>query len=167
MSVYRQIIENANDAVIVTDRDGKIELWNQGAAVIFGYAAEEAMGQSLDLIIPERFRERHWVGYRKTMETGFTRYAADILTVPALRKDGKRISVEFTVTLLLTDGGETIGAAAIIRDVTARWQRDKELSARLRELEKKMKAVTPECVQDENPSGTNGKSPESPQGNAE
>lgn len=135
--IYQQIIECSQDAILFAGRDGTIELWNSGAEEIFGYKADEAQGQSLDLIVPEKLRERHWEGYNKVMETGETRYGKELLKVPALRKDGRRISVEFTIILVRNRQNDTIGAAAIIRDVTERWQQEKKLKERLSFLEKK------------------------------
>jgi PAS domain S-box-containing protein len=133
--LYQQIVEGAQDAIIFADQDGIIRLWNSGAEEIFGYAAEEAIGETLDLIVPEKLRKRHWEGYRKVMATGTTRYGSDVLAVPAIKKDSSRISVEFTIVLLKDDAGKPQGTAAIIRDVTKRWQKEKELKKRLRELE--------------------------------
>ena len=134
----REVLERARDAVILADREGLIRFWNAGAERIFGYSGEEALGRGLDLIIPERLRERHWEGYRKVMATGVTRYGDEVLAVPALRRDGGRISIEFTILLLQNDGGDLVGTAAIIRDVTARWGKEKELKRRLAELEAKL-----------------------------
>ncbi len=131
----RQIVDNALDAVIFADRDGVIRLWNAGAEVIFGYRASEALGQTLDLIIPERFRQRHWEAYRRVMATGVTGYRKELLAVPGTRNDGTRISLEFTIVLLEGEDGALQGAAAVVRDVTARWQREKAISDRLSELE--------------------------------
>ena len=133
--LYQQIIEGAQDAIVFADSDGIIRLWNSGAEAIFGYSAEEALGQTLDLIVPEKMRERHWEGYRKVMDTGVTKYGSDILAVPALKKDDSRLSVEFTIVLLKDDTGKPQGTAAIMRDMTERWQREKELKKRLAELE--------------------------------
>lgn len=132
----RQILENSQDAIIFADRDGVIRLWNAGAAAIFGYPEEEALGQSLNLIIPENLQARHDEGYRRVMATGVTKYASELLAVPGLRKDGARISLEFTVVLVRDKGGALLGTAAIIREVTARWQREQELRRRLAALEK-------------------------------
>jgi PAS domain S-box-containing protein len=99
--------------------------WNSGAEAIFGYSAEEALGQTLDLIVPEKLREKHWEGERKVMETGVTKYGSELLAVPALNKDDSRISVEFTIVLLKDDTGKPLGTAAITRDVTKRWQRER------------------------------------------
>ena len=125
--VYQQIVEGAQDAIIFADTEGIIRLWNKGAEAIFGYSAEEAIGVTLDLIVPEKLREKHWEGYRKVMATGVTKYGSDILAVPALRKDNSRISVEFTIVLLQDTAGKPQGTAAIMRNVTERWQKEKEL----------------------------------------
>src|SRR5262245_66634296 len=94
---FEALLRALGDAVIVADPDGRIELWPPAAERIFGYEPAEALGRSLDLIIPERFRPRHWAGYREVMRTGVTRYGTDILRVPAVRKDGRTISIAFTV----------------------------------------------------------------------
>ena len=133
--IYRQIIENSQDAILFADRDGIIELWNSGAEAIFGYTKEEVRGKSLDLIVPEKLRQRHWDGYQKVMETGETRYGKELLKVPAMRKDGTSISVEFTIVLVRNRRNEIIGTAAIIRDVTERWKQEKELKQKLKLLE--------------------------------
>lgn len=139
----QQIVDNTYDAIIFADRRGIIRLWSSGAEAMFGYTAEEALGQSLDLIIPERFRARHWRGYYRVMETGTTKYArGDLLAVPALRKDGTRISIEFTMALIFDDAGSVLGAAAIIRDVTQRWQRDKELKEQLSALKARLRELS-------------------------
>lgn len=137
-SLCQQIVENTRDAVIVADRDGIIRLWNAGAATMFGFQADEALGQTLDLIIPESLRERHWAGYRRTMAAGTSRYGRELLAVPAIRKDGTRISLEFSIVMLHDTAGEILGSAAIIRDVTARWQRDKAMRDRLTALEARL-----------------------------
>ena len=129
------------DAVVVVDREGVIRLWNQGAERIFGWPAGEALGRSLDLIVPERLRERHWEGFHRAVETGTTSYGPEsLLSVPALRSDGEQISVDFTVALLgpSEDRSQSSGPAglvAVIRDVTARRKADRELRTRLAELE--------------------------------
>lgn len=132
----KKIVAETCDAVMYSDREGIIRLWNSGSERMFGFTAAEALGQSLDLIIPENLRQRHWDGYFRVMETGSSRYSTNMLATPALRKDGTRISTEFSMVLVHDDQGEMIGVAAIIRDVTARWQREKELRERVRVLEK-------------------------------
>ena len=133
-----RIVAGAADAVLFTDRKGAIRIWNAGAERLFGWTAAEALGKSLDLIIPDRLRARHWQNWDRVMETGQTRYATEVLAVPALRKDGAALSIEFTISLVRDAEGRILGPAAIIRDVTARFQRDKELRAKLRELEAKV-----------------------------
>jgi len=134
-TVCLQIVENAGDAVVVADREGLMRLWNKGAERIFGFPPEEAIGQSLDLIIPETLRDRHWEGYHKVMATGETRYGDSLLAVPGLHRDGRRLSIEFTVIPLHDTAGRMVGIASIIRDVTERWQKEQALRKRLSELE--------------------------------
>ena len=137
--IYKQIVDFAQDAILFADREGNIRVWNSGAETIFGYTSEEAIGKSLDIIVPDKLRERHWEGYYKVMETGETRYGSELLKVPAAHKDGKRISVEFTIILVRDHQNEVIGSAAIIRDVTESWQHEKELKGRLKLLEDQLK----------------------------
>ena len=139
----REVLEKARDAVVVADRDGLIRFWNEGAERIFGHSRDEALGGSLNLIIPERLRERHWEGYRKVMATGVTRYGDEVLAVPALRRDGGRVSIEFTIILVRDEAGDLVGTAAFIRDVTARWEKERELKKRLAELEAKLLGKSP------------------------
>jgi PAS domain S-box-containing protein len=129
--LYREIVEKARDAVIYSDREGLIGLWNNGAERMFGYSRSEALGQSLDLIIPESLRIRHWEGYHRVMAAGGSRYESEVLAVPALRKDGGRISVEFTLVPILDENDRLEGIAAIIRDVTERWNQEKATRQRL------------------------------------
>jgi PAS domain S-box-containing protein len=124
----------APDAVIYADGDGVIRFWNAGAERIFGFSRAEAVGSSLDIIIPQNLRARHWAGFAATMRTGKTRYGAgDILAVPALRRDGTRLSIEFTVLPFHNDAGHMIGIAAILRDVTKRFEEMKALRRQLAE----------------------------------
>ena len=134
--LYRQIIDGSPDAVVFGDAQGIIRLWNAGAVAIFGFSAAEAVGQSMDIIIPERLRGRHWEGYHRTMATGVSRYGAgDLLAVPAVTKDGRSISIEFTIQMLKGPSGEILGPVATMRDVTKRFQREKDMSRRIKELE--------------------------------
>lgn len=136
--LYRQIVEGSPDAVVFGDAEGIIRLWNAAAEAMFGFGAAEAIGRSMDLIIPERLRSRHWDGYRKVMATGVSRYGrGDLLAVPAVTKDGRTISIEFTIQLLKGPSGELLGPVATIRDVTKRFQREREMARRLKELETK------------------------------
>ena len=120
------------DAILAADVDGVIRYWNAGAERIFGYASDEAVGSSLDLIIPERLRERHWQGWAEVVRTGRSRYGDDdLLSVPSHRRDGTPLSVEFTIHPILDDGGAMSGIAATLRDVTARFQQIRELRRKL------------------------------------
>jgi PAS domain S-box-containing protein len=117
------LLAGRSDAIIAADAEGVIRFWNPGAERIFGYAAAEAVGQSLDLIIPEGLRKRHWDGYGQVMRTGKSRYGeGDVLAVPGQRKDGKRISLEFTILPLRGSDGALNGMGAVLRDVTARFE---------------------------------------------
>ncbi len=137
----QRIVEDAQVAIICADREGIIRLWNSGAEVLFGYSASEAVGKTLDLIVPERHRVRHWEGYHRVMATGVTKYGRELLAVPAVTKDGRRLSIEFSVVLLHAPTGEMMGTAAIMQDVTARWQKQKEMKERLAALEAKLEQV--------------------------
>ncbi len=131
----QRIVEESGDGILFADKDGVIRLWNKGAAAIFGYSREEVIGRTLDPIVPEKLRSRHWEGFDRVMATGTTRYGHEVLAVPAVRRDGNRISIEFTVALVHDAAGKIMGVAAIIRDVTARWEREKALRERVAELE--------------------------------
>jgi len=136
------LVSGMPDAVVYADAEGVIRRWNRGATRIFGFAEAEALGRSLDIIIPENLRERHWQGYRATMRTGQTRYGdGQILSVPAIRKDGARISVEFTIVPFTDGSGQMVGIAAIMRDTTARFE---ELRALRRQLAAHQAASRPE-----------------------
>ncbi len=125
------VIRTIPDAVIYADREGVIRFWNAGATRIFGFSEDEAIGQSLDLIIPERLRKRHWDGYRQMMETGQGLHGpADLLAVPAMGKSGEALSIQFTVTPIHDADGGLVGIAAVLRDVTATFQELKRLRAR-------------------------------------
>jgi len=126
------VLGTASDAIIATDAGGLISFWNPGAVRIFGFTAKEAVGNSLDLIIPENLRARHWTGYHRVMATGESHYGqGDVLSVPGLTKDGLRVSVEFTIVLLHDEAKKLVGTAAILRDVTKRFDEIRELKRRL------------------------------------
>jgi PAS domain S-box-containing protein len=134
-----KFLQASADAIIAAGADGKIILWNPAATRLFGFAANEALGQSLDLIIPERFRARHWEGYKQVMATGSTKYGAQVLRVPAQHRDGKALSIAFTVSLLDAPDRKEKLIVAIVRDETARWSEERELRRRLTELERQAK----------------------------
>ncbi|HWJ99747.1 MAG TPA: PAS domain S-box protein [Xanthobacteraceae bacterium] len=140
-TLAKAVLSTRSDAIVASDEKGAITFWNSGAERIFGFAPEEALGQSLDIIIPEQLRERHWVGYREVMGGRKSRYGeGDILAVPAIRKDGSRISVEFTIAPMYDAGGKMTGMASILRDVTKRFE---ELRALKKMLAKKAAAPAP------------------------
>jgi PAS domain S-box-containing protein len=127
----RAILDTASDAIIASDQDGVIHFWNQGAERIFGYAASEAVGQSLDIIVPPDFRQRHWDGYRRVMQTGESHFdRGDLLSVPANRKDGTRISVEFSIVPLKNHEGRWHGGHHAGRDEAPRRDARAEGTAR-------------------------------------
>jgi PAS domain S-box-containing protein len=130
---FRKLAIEAPDAIIYADAVGLIQFWNKGAERLFGFTAGEAIGHSLDLIIPEKLRGRHWEGYREVMRTGRSRYGAgELLAVPGQRKDGTRISLEFTILPFRDEDGYMTGIAAILRDVTKRFT---EMQTLRRQLE--------------------------------
>jgi PAS domain S-box-containing protein len=131
-----QLLDCVGDAVIVADAQEKIILWNAAATRIFGYMEEEALGKTLDLIVPERQRQRHNEGYSQSMKTGTTRYGTSLLKVPAKHKDGHTLSIAFTVGMLFDADHQPCGVAAVIRDETERFAEERALKMRLSELEK-------------------------------
>lgn len=134
----RALVGAASEAIVVTDPEGIVRLWNAGAEAMFGFPAAEAIGRSLDLIIPEKQRAAHWKGYEKTMATGITRYGDTLLAVPALHRDGHRLSIEFSVALLRDEAGTIVGISAIMREVSKRRAAERALRARLAELEQRV-----------------------------
>jgi len=132
------LLEALADAVMVCDAKGAIVLWNPACERMFGYTEAEALGQSMDLIIPERLRKRHWEGYDKTMATGVTKYGSDVLRVPAVDKAGKSLSIAFTVAMLHAPDGKVSAIASVIRDETSRFNDERALKKRLADLEAKL-----------------------------
>lgn len=128
----QSLVRGMPDAVVYADGEGVIRFWNAGAERIFGFGAAEAIGQSLDIIIPEGLRARHWAGFEETMRTGDSRYGAgDLLAVPALRRDGTRLSIEFTILPFRDAAGRMLGIAAVLRDVTRRFEEMRDLRRQL------------------------------------
>lgn len=127
----RQTLDRSQDAILIADREGIIRYWNAGAERILGFPASEALGQSLDLFIPEKLRGRHWEGYHRVMASGETKYVTGLLSSPGIRKDGTQVSLEFSMVLLKDENGMMQGCASIMRDVTERWLKEKELKQRL------------------------------------
>ncbi|WP_395055347.1 PAS domain-containing protein [Polaromonas sp.] len=131
----KQLVEAVGDAIVASDAGGAIVLWNPAAERMFGFTESEALGQSLDIIIPQRQQQRHWDGYHQTMATGKTRYGNDVLRVPAVHKDGHGLSIAFTVALLHTADAKVSAIVAVIRDETSRFTEERNLKKRLTELE--------------------------------
>ncbi|MDO9359417.1 MAG: PAS domain S-box protein [Polaromonas sp.] len=131
----KQLVEAVGDAIVASDAGGAIVLWNPAAQRMFGFTETEALGQSLDIIIPQRQQQRHWDGYHQTMATGKTRYGNDVLRVPAVHKDGHSLSIAFTVALIHTPEGKVSAIVAVIRDETSRFAEERNLKKRLTELE--------------------------------
>lgn len=126
-----QLVDCSQDAILIADREGIIRYWNAGAERILGFTAADAIGQSLDLFIPEKLRGRHWEGYHRVMASGETKYKTGLLSSPGVRKDGSQVSLEFSMVLLHDANGTMQGCASIMRDVTERWLKEKELKQRL------------------------------------
>jgi PAS domain S-box-containing protein len=133
-----ELVGAVGDAIMAADASGAIILWNPASQRMFGYTEAEALGQSLDLIIPQRQQQRHWDGYHKTMQTGVTRYGNDVLRVPAVHKDGHSLSIAFTVALLHSPDGKVSAIVAVVRDESARFAEDRALRKRLMELESQL-----------------------------
>ena len=135
------LVASVGDAIVVCDAAGAVVMWNPAAERLFGHTEAEVLGQSMDMIIPERLRKRHWEGYHKTMATGVTRYGHDVLRVPAVDKQGRSMSIAFTVAMLHAPDGTVASIVSIIRDETSRFNEDRALRTRLAELEAKAAAA--------------------------
>lgn len=131
-NLFQAIVEQAPDAIIFADREGAIRVWNRGAEAIFGYAAAEVLGNSLDVIIPERLRRAHWEGFRRAIDTGQTKFGARVLTTRSVHKDGSKLYVDLSFGLIRDEAGAIAGALAVGRDCTARHI---ERAARLQRTE--------------------------------
>jgi PAS domain S-box-containing protein len=135
---YRQLVESSADAIMVCDAAGKITLWNAASTRMFGFTEDEAVGQSLDIIIPQRQQARHWEGYHVTMASGITKYGASVLRVPALHRDGHTLSIAFTVSLMRDDAGLVTAIVAIVRDESEKFAKERNLKKRILELEQEL-----------------------------
>jgi len=135
------VIEQVADAIIVADREGCVRVWNAGAQAVFGYAEREALGQRLDLIIPERFRSAHWTAFDRAIATGQTKHGGEAMTTRSVTKDGTDVYVDISFALVKDGAGEVLGVVAMARDVTARYTAERELRKRVAELEARLKAL--------------------------
>jgi PAS domain S-box-containing protein len=136
------VIEQGADAIIVADREGRIRVWNAGAKAVFGYAEREALGEPLDLIIPERFRSAHWTAFDRAIASGQTKHDGEAMTTRSVTKDGTDLYVDIGFALVKDDAGEVLAVVAVARDVTARYTSERELRRRVTELEAQLKAVS-------------------------
>ena len=141
-ALCRGIVEAASEAIIFADRDGRIRLWNRGAELVFGYTPAEVIGQSLDVIIPERLRRAHWDAYGRSLETGRTKHTDRVLTTRSMHKNGSKLYVDLSFGLVKDANGFVLGAFAIGRDCTERYLADGATKARLVELEAKLAAAS-------------------------
>ena len=139
---FRQLVHAIGDAVMIANAEGHISFWSPACERMFGHTSAEAMGQSLDIIIPQRQQQRHWAGYHHTMQSGQTRYGNDVLRVPAVHKDGHALSIAFTVALLHAPDGTVSSIVAVVRDESSRFAEDRALRKRLTELEMQVAATT-------------------------
>jgi PAS domain S-box-containing protein len=136
--LLNQLVVESPDAILVADRDGMIRYWNRGAELIFGFTALEAVGQYLDLIIPENLRGRHWEGYRQVMSSGETKYKTGLLSAPGQRRDGSRVSLQFSMIPLRDEAGAMLGCGTVMRDVTGQWEKEKKLREHLADCQAKL-----------------------------
>jgi PAS domain S-box-containing protein len=138
----KALVTAISDAVMVCDASGLITLWNPACERMFGFSEGEALGKSLDMIIPQRQQQRHWDGYHQTMKTGVTKYGSDLLKVPAVHKDGRTLSIAFTVSLLHAPDGSVSGIAGVVRDETTRFKEERDLRKRLNDAEAKLAGLS-------------------------
>ncbi len=129
-SLYQAIVAQAPDAIIFADREGLIRVWNRGAEAVFGHSAAEVLGGSLDLIIPERLRAAHWEGFRRAVDSGQTKHGARVLTTRSVHKDGRRLYVDLSFSLIRDSAGAVAGALAVGRDCTAREAERKQAGSK-------------------------------------
>jgi len=131
-----EIIQGMSDALIFSDREGITRVWNPGAEALFGFTAEEAVGQSIDLIIPEAMREMHWKGYHRAVSEGKTRYGRRSMVTRALTKNGETVYVDISFALVFHEDGSVAGSVAVASDANERYLKEREMKKRLAELEK-------------------------------
>lgn len=132
---FAKLVDSIGDAVVISDAQGIIIYWNLAAERIFGFSKTEALGSTMDFIVPERLRHRHNEGYEHSMQIGTTRYGDKLLMVPALHKSGKPLSIAFTVSMIFDENHKAVAVAAVIRDDTERFTEQRALKKRIAELE--------------------------------
>ena len=139
--LYRALIEDLADAMIFTDRDGLIRVWNSGAEDVFGHRADEIIGKSLDVVIPDRLRSAHWAGFDTAMETGQLKHVRQSMTTRSIHKDGSDLYIDMSFALVRDDTGVVLGAVAVAREVTARFKAERDARKRLAELEARVNSI--------------------------
>jgi PAS domain S-box-containing protein len=132
---YQQLVEHSAEAIMVCDAKGMITLWNAASERMFGFTQADAMGQSLDIIIPQRQQARHWEGYHQTMASGITKYGASVLRVPAVHKDGHTLSISFTVSMMHDARGQVAAIVAVVRDESVKFSEERALRKQIKELQ--------------------------------
>jgi PAS domain S-box-containing protein len=130
------IIEQMADAMIYSDKEGVIRGWNAAAESLFGYAKDEAIGQNLNLIIPERLRDAHWAGFNRAMASSATKYAGRATVTRSLTHSKGTIYVEMSFAVVVDGEGNAVGSVAVARDATQRRENERELKERLETLQK-------------------------------
>jgi PAS domain S-box-containing protein len=133
---FEALVEQMPVSIIVADREGSIRVWNRASEALFGHSASEALGRSLDIIIPEHLRAAHWAGFERSLASGTTKYVGQVMTTRAVHKDGRKLYVDFSFGMLKDAAGEVVGAIATGRDATARYLAEREQRAKLAALEK-------------------------------
>ncbi|MFN8506919.1 MAG: PAS domain S-box protein [Dehalococcoidia bacterium] len=139
--VAAMLVEEAPDAVIFAGTDGIIQVWNAAAAAMFGHTAEQAIGQNLDIIIPEQFREAHWKGFDRALEAGDTKYRGQSLPTRATRAGGEAFYVELSFAIVKDASGTVVGALAHARDINERFESDRANRRKMRDLEAELKTL--------------------------
>jgi len=155
--LFENIVEQLSEAIVFADREGVIRIWNRGAEALFGFPAAEALGSSLDIIIPERFRQAHWAGFRQAIECGHTRPGEPVRTTRALHQDGRKLYVDMSFGIVTSGDGSVIGSVALARDGTARHAMQTALRARVAELERLLATARQEAG-DESTAADDGRS---------
>jgi len=137
------LVEQSPDAMIFADREGAIRVWNRAAEIVFGYSKAEALGESLNIIIPERLRSAHWAGFDRALAAGETKYAGQVLTTRSAHKDGGKLYVDLSFAMVKDTGGAIIGVLATARECAKRYEAERALRTHVAELEKKVGASRP------------------------
>jgi PAS domain S-box-containing protein len=143
-ALAQALIEHLADAVIFADREGLIQVWNAGAEALFGYSSDEVLGRRLDVLIPERLRSAHWAGFDAAIQTGQMKHGRESMTTRSMRSDGSDLYVDLSFALVKDGTGQVLGAVAVARDITRRFQAEKESRRRIAELEAHLRAESAE-----------------------